>query len=119
MKQKALQWFLAAILIVCGAMTTLTSCSDDDDKVVNPLGDKIIGIFHQAYDTEGTLSADLIDNSDGTVTSSTTRTASLMLTSAAAAAVWVHSATRPPPTEPSTCNSTTLARHPLSMSICL
>ncbi len=46
---------LAAILILCGTALTLTSCSNNDDSIENPIGKKIIGAWYAEYDKTGTV----------------------------------------------------------------
>ena len=55
---------LAAILTVCGSMTVLTSCTAESDNPValNPLGDKLEGLWYVEYDAQGTINNPYTDS---------------------------------------------------------
>ena len=60
-------WMLAAILTICGTMTTLTSCSEYDNPVVtptdqNPLEELLTGDWYSTYSATGTTKAWLRDS---------------------------------------------------------
>lgn len=55
MKQRFI-WMIAAILTLSGTLVGLTSCRDNDDNsVLNPLADKLIGMWISEFETQGTI----------------------------------------------------------------